>query len=100
MLGDAAHPALLQERIRQARVERIVADRDLCSLRVRIDEGIRPVIEVVDLDSATWVKLGCSRARGRQGEHAEVVVVGYEALWTLSAQLQSRGGSLPGRWAP
>jgi hypothetical protein len=49
VFGDTAHPAFTDEGIGNTCVERVVADRHLGSFDVGIQEGIRPVVQVVHL---------------------------------------------------
>jgi hypothetical protein len=87
VFGDAAHPALPDKRVGHTGIERVITGRELRSFRLGIQERVRPVLEVVELDPAARVEFGRALVRRGQREHAEVLVVRDAPLRRFSANL-------------
>src|SRR5436309_1592239 len=90
------HPMPIDECVGGAGIERVIADWNLPILHGRILKSAGPIIDMVDLEAASWLNLRAAFWRCRHRGHQELLVVGNHALHTESARLKSHAEGFSG----
>src|SRR6266704_37805 len=75
ILRDALQPTRFHKSERRPNVKGVVPHRDLRMLDGRWSKFIRPVIDGMDFDAASWLDLCCPFGSCRQGEEAKRLIV-------------------------
>lgn len=64
VFGMGHDPTVTNKGIGDTNLKWVVPDRNLCVLNCWIAENIRPIVDVVDLDSPTGEQFGCTLRSG------------------------------------